>query len=368
MVFPVDPINIDPWRVATDTTNGEPPLTLQGSNPPRLQIRTIDDLQPLGPQIGAFPKKTVPDALYDAILGHGTASSDATKAAVRDLSVPVTYAILDPLRLDGLTEFLQNSGLEHRCLVKGKAFDDFGQVAPWLVQLQPDNKFTRNLFTSGVVTSGFWDIAPGVFLRSAGDLETVWRHLRKFVQAQDEHATRFYMRLWDPTSTVDLFAAYFDDGLGGVFAGIDSIIVPDGNRADILTARGQLPRPQQVTLTERGRQRYLDRRQARLSAQISRHFLTLPEFSDQTEGGIFVKVDHYITQGRKAGFQEGADLFNFALGFCLCDDPDLLRAEVARIFSDGQMAETERRQRILDRVQEPIDRAKHRAENSKKAN
>ncbi|MEP4929489.1 MAG: hypothetical protein ABJT31_17080, partial [Hyphomicrobiales bacterium] len=56
--------------------------------------------------------KTVPDALYEPLFGQ----PDDTPLH--------TYAILDAAKFPNLPELLEVSGLVHRCLFKGDAFDE----------------------------------------------------------------------------------------------------------------------------------------------------------------------------------------------------------------------------------------------------
>lgn len=45
-----------------------------------------------------------------------------------------------------LPDLLERSGLEHRCLFNGSAYDDLRNVAPWIVRLEERSAFTRHLF------------------------------------------------------------------------------------------------------------------------------------------------------------------------------------------------------------------------------
>lgn len=185
----------DPWQLLPnrlDVATGEPER-------PRLQIETIECVEPLDAQLGTFPKKTVPDALYEPLFGQ-PAPLDAEIAAVGgdpDAVPPMrTYAILDAAKVTNLPELLERSGLEHRCLFKGKAFDELKNVAPWLVRIEEGSSFARNLFVDGEFPWNLWSETAGIYARSRWDIEPLWRHLRKFTRIPDENGRWSYFAFW----------------------------------------------------------------------------------------------------------------------------------------------------------------------------
>lgn len=157
------------------------------------RIQTLTDLAPLDAQFAIAAPKTVPDALAPALFGQPTPSPE--QHAPTNLHC---YAVLDAARIPALPELLEASELEHRCLFKGEAYADYKDVAPWLVRLEPQSKFTRNLFTRTEADLHVWDAEPGIFIRSHAPLKDLWRHLRKFTKLQDEAGKWFYFRFWEP--------------------------------------------------------------------------------------------------------------------------------------------------------------------------
>ena len=199
----------DPWvllpsRVATAQS---------GSARPALQVEIIEGVEPLDTQIGVFPKKTVPDALYDALFGESALTAAEIKAAGGDSALvpPMqTYAVLDGAKITNLPELLERGDLEHRCLFKGGAYDKLKNVAPWIVRLEDDNVFTRNLFTRSDAGWHMWDNQPGIYVRSRGTLNDIWRHFRKFTRVRDESGKWFYLRFWE-TEAAEVFWTAHDD-------------------------------------------------------------------------------------------------------------------------------------------------------------
>jgi len=172
-----------------------------------LHIEEIKGVEPLDSQFGMHPPKTVPDALYQPLFGQ----PDPTPAEVvqygsADKVPPLhTYAILDAAKVVNFVEMLEASGLEHRCLFKGDAAEEMRDVAPYVVRLEEDVDFTRNLFSfdpEQEVPWFMWSREPGIYVRSRGTLEDMWRHFRKFTKVQDESGKWYYFRFWEsPVST-----------------------------------------------------------------------------------------------------------------------------------------------------------------------
>ncbi|MDO5604780.1 MAG: DUF4123 domain-containing protein [Paracoccus sp. (in: a-proteobacteria)] len=188
----------DPWMQHPGNAGAPPAL---GSEQPALRIEIIKGVKSLDTQVGVFPKKTVPDALHDALFGQPEPTAAEIKAAGGDASAVAsmqTYAILDAAKVTNLPELLERSGLEHRCLFKGAAYDELKSVAPWIVRLEEGTPFTRNLFTCSDASWHLWDNEPGIYIRSRGTLNDMWRHFRKFTRVQDENGKWFYFRFYDP--------------------------------------------------------------------------------------------------------------------------------------------------------------------------
>ncbi len=172
----------------------DPWLDLTGGNPstfpdaPYLAAELIGTVMPLQAGFGMDTRKAVPDELQGAIFGPVPADSS---------NAMPTYAILDAAKVVNLPERLDTSGLAHRCLFQGDAYDDLKDVAPWIVRLEDGHSFTRAIFTAGENPRYLWDRRPGIFLRSRADLATLWKHFRHFTMLQSKVMLRFY----DPAVT-----------------------------------------------------------------------------------------------------------------------------------------------------------------------
>lgn len=155
-------------------------------------VKIVQFDRPLGTQLGVLKKRAIPEELEDLIFGQGPEQASSVLPPMQ------TYALVDAAKVANLADIVRSSGLEHRCLFKGKLAEELGDVAPWLVKIEPDASFTRNLFTAGDMPSALWDKAPGVLIRSRASLAELWTYLRKFIKLQDESGKWFYFRYWEP--------------------------------------------------------------------------------------------------------------------------------------------------------------------------
>ncbi|MBU8898347.1 DUF4123 domain-containing protein [Corallococcus sp. M34] len=102
------------------------------------------------------------------------------------------YAILDAARDPGILPFVVGKGVRHECLYEGPVPRELLDVAPYLVPLQRESPFTRELLERA------WGQSWGLFLMTSEDVPTVRRHLRRFLKVKDEQGRRLYFRYYDP--------------------------------------------------------------------------------------------------------------------------------------------------------------------------
>lgn len=188
--------HFDPWQsLPAHPKMGGTPLPTYA-----LDFVTIEGVVPLDMQTGASPKKTVPDALQEALFGQPDPTEAEIEAAGGDpAAVPQmrTYAVLDAGKIMHLPERLDASGLDHRCLYQGDAAQEHGNVAPWIVRLEEKNAFARSLFSAAEEPDNLWWSDPGILIRSRAALDEIRGHLRKFTRVQDEQGKWFYFRFWE---------------------------------------------------------------------------------------------------------------------------------------------------------------------------
>lgn len=203
-VHPAAPVAFGPRRTLTKAVAALP----TPESP--LQITEIPGITPLDAQLGIWPKKTVPDALREPLFGQpAPIDADITRYGSAEAVPPLkTYAILDAAKVPLLPQMLEMSGLTYRCLFKGEAYDELKTVAPYIVELTEDSDLTRQLFTRSGMPADMWDKEPGIYVRSRGTLEDMWRHFRKFTRVQDEKGKWYYWRFYAPESVRNIVAAF----------------------------------------------------------------------------------------------------------------------------------------------------------------
>ena len=221
----------DYWMVQSSAP--KPPST------PALSVLTIKNVEPLDAQFGVADPLTVPAALQGALFGQPEPTETELAGASGDTSkvLPLhTFAILDAAKVKNLPEMLETSGLEHRCLFKGDAFDKLKDVAPWIVRLEEGNSFTRNLFTRSDAPWHLWDAEPGIYIRSRTKLDVVWAHFRKFTRVQDEYAKWYYWRFWEPKWTIGQLSDMQPDQINRFLPlGFQVIVISSNGKVELIS-------------------------------------------------------------------------------------------------------------------------------------
>ena len=160
-----------------------------------LNLDEIRNIVPLSPHQRSKARAEIPDLLAGALFGAPDGMAASSPGSSPEIA---TYAILDAAKITMLPDILEASGLEHRCLFTGNAGRELGSVAPWMVKLERESDFTRDLLTHSDAPRHYWGNEAGIFVRSACDLNETWRHFRKFTRLQDEDGKWLFFRFWEP--------------------------------------------------------------------------------------------------------------------------------------------------------------------------
>ncbi|OCX60459.1 hypothetical protein BFP70_17775 [Thioclava sp. SK-1] len=192
-------------------------------HPHWLDLRFWDGVAPLDAQIGAVSRRTVPEALQAAFFGDPAGDANPVLPPLR------LFAVLDAAALPLLEERLETSGLRYRALFKGAAQEELSAAAPWLVELQDGNSFTRKLFTSTGRSSGLFDAGPGFFVRSRVDLDVLWAHLRKFTRLREPDGKWLFFRFW----TEPVMSWFLACGNRAELRPLLSALLPEGPEAPV---------------------------------------------------------------------------------------------------------------------------------------
>lgn len=205
-ILPPGRVDAEPGQGARPVSG---PLPMVAAAPQtRFAVTRIDAVTPLDDQLGIDPKRGWPAAL-DPFF-----ASDRGRHC---------YVLLDAAEGDGLTELLDGSGLDHVCLYQGAALYELGEVAPWLVRLEPGSSFARMLLTRGRSPASMWGRFGGLYLRTDAGLGDLRAHLRRRLRVQDASGKAYYLRFWDRRLIAELARLQGDsaDILRALFDGRD---------------------------------------------------------------------------------------------------------------------------------------------------
>ena len=100
--------------------------------------------------------------------------------------------ILDGARDDRIYGAVYGCYQHKCCLYSGDLPPQLQMAAPYLVQLEKDDRFTNYAIDQG------WGKAWGIFLRSETNMKTLRRHLRGLLRVRDESGRGLIFRYYDP--------------------------------------------------------------------------------------------------------------------------------------------------------------------------
>jgi len=102
------------------------------------------------------------------------------------------WAVLDGARDEQVWWTIKGSSLEHGCLYAGALSSQLERAAPHLVQLEFDERNTRQLVNRG------WGRSWGIFLQTNATLKALQRHLRHFLLVGGPGGKQLLFRYYDP--------------------------------------------------------------------------------------------------------------------------------------------------------------------------
>lgn len=134
----------------------------------------------------------------------------------RELNV---FAVLDGASVKNLRASLHILQPEYVCLYRGDLDPDLAEVAPYLVQLQPESQFTDWVAVDG------WGKHWGIFVRSTQDLAAMRRHLRTLLTVHDADGRPLLFRFYDPRVLSVFLPTCNAEQLKTFFGPIDSFLL-----------------------------------------------------------------------------------------------------------------------------------------------
>lgn len=103
-----------------------------------------------------------------------------------------TYAVLDAASVPDLPNKLFELQPNNVCLYRGELPPDLVYVAPYLVHLHPEHKFTKWLLAE------CWGKHWGIFAQSRMTLVSMRTHFRSLLTVYDEGGNPLLFRFYDP--------------------------------------------------------------------------------------------------------------------------------------------------------------------------
>ena len=158
------------------------------------------------------------------------------------------YAVLDGASVPELPQVLWEHKSENICLHRGEQEPDMAAVAPYLVQLEYDHRFTKLVCEQG------WGNHWGIFVLTPAELDirTLRNHFRRFLMVYDPDGKLIYFRYYDPRVLRTYLPTCNVEELRFVFGSIGSFITEDKDAAVLLRfclEEGQL-RMEKLTLAQ----------------------------------------------------------------------------------------------------------------------
>lgn len=141
------------------------------------------------------------------------------------------WMIVDGARDRRVYGALLDSYLTYSCLYHGELAPELELVAPYLVQLEYDDRYTKGLIERARGNS--W----GIFLKCDASIGTLRRHLRRLLSVRDHKGELLLFRYYDPRVLRVYLPTCRADELATVFGPIDRFWVESEDPETMLEFR-----------------------------------------------------------------------------------------------------------------------------------
>ncbi len=129
------------------------------------------------------------------------------------------WMILDAARDERIYGAVDRTYQDKCCLYAGDLPWQLQMVAPYLVQLDKEDRFTRYFIDNG------WGNSWGVFFRSETTMKNLRHHLRGFLRVRDEAGRRLIFRYYDPRVLRVYLPSCNKEELRAIFGPIDQFLL-----------------------------------------------------------------------------------------------------------------------------------------------
>lgn len=141
------------------------------------------------------------------VRGENFADNEVFAALFSDPQERLTYALVDAALVPDLEQRLEAHPGRATCLVEGPDSAHLAWALPWLIEIGPDDRLTKQLL-SDLLPNGLWNRDCGIFLETNLEPPVLMRHLRKFHRPRiDTEKPPVFLRFWEPELLVAMIAA-----------------------------------------------------------------------------------------------------------------------------------------------------------------
>lgn len=143
------------------------------------------------------------------------------------------FAIVDGARDERIYAAVKGTFLPKACLYSGDLPWQLQMTAPYLIQLDREDRFTRYLIDTG------WSHNWATFLRTETGIKQLRRHLREFLRVRDESGKRLIFRYYDPRVLRVYLPTCWPAELTTFFGPISAFITGGNDPGEILEFRNE---------------------------------------------------------------------------------------------------------------------------------
>jgi hypothetical protein len=141
------------------------------------------------------------------------------------------WAVLDGARDARVYSAVVGCYSDNCCLYSGDLPSDLKLAAPYLVSLDPEDRTTQYILKRG------WGNSWGIFLRSSSGMESLRRHLKKFLVVMDHTGQRLLFRYYDPRVLRVYLPTCWPAELEGLFGPVKAFMVEGAESGTMIQYR-----------------------------------------------------------------------------------------------------------------------------------
>lgn len=272
-----------------------------------------------------------------------------------------TFAVLDAAKFQHVPEALV--GLEHASLFQGRAEEDYKDVAPYIMRLDPETAFTRSFFVRSGAPTDLWDRDAAVFVQAAQPDQTLTlgnlrAHFRHFTRQRTDQGTWVFVRIAEPKSLPYYLMGLANtpgrllnfltrDNLSLVFHIFDqNRLISVSPSAELLTQRKMPAHLGAPEITAFRRYRW-DTFCTRVERNLADEY---PDLA-QTAALSHARVDAWCRSGRALGITSEMSLLRFATACLIAESFDTSLDSIRKEITDWSiLSQKDQTQKLLELV------------------